>query len=227
MAKQLKGEPSMVTKNKRKDRPPELEAVGIIYSALKTLDTPIQIRSLRYVAEMLDLDLGSLVRRDQTFDSSEARIEEPETVVAVPIQTPERSDGEIEGVSAVAIKWMKRSGLDPKGLQTLFSLGIEEIDLVSQSVPGGNKKERMRSVVLLKGIAAYLGTGAARISYEQLKEACLHYKAYDAANFAAYLRSFAAEVGGTKEAGYTLTARGLAAGTDLVKQILTATSKKT
>jgi hypothetical protein len=213
----------MANENQPEDQPPELKAVSAIYSALKPLDRPLQIRSLRFVAEMLGLDLASLIRREQSSNDHEVPIEESELVPALP---SERPADEVEGISAVAVKWMKRSGLDAKGLQTLFSLGIDEIDLVAQSVPGGNKKERMRSVVLLKGIAAYLGTGVARISYEHLKEACLHYKAYDAANFAAYLRSFAAEVGGTKEAGFTLTARGLAAATDLVKEILAGGAKK-
>ena len=78
----------------------------------------------------------------------------------------------------------------------------------------------MRSVLLLKGIAAYLGTGAARVTYEQLKEASLHYDAYDSANFASYIKSFASEAGGTKESGYTLTARGLTTATDLVRGML-------
>ena len=105
-------------------------------------------------------------------------------------------------------------------MQKLFSLGVEDIDLVAKKVPGASKKERMRSVLLLKGIAAYLGTGVARVTYEQLKEACLHYNAYDAANFAAYLKFFAAEIGGTKDAGYTLNGRGLNSATELVKQML-------
>lgn len=217
----------MVNRSNAKDRPAELKAAGVVYSALKPLDRPIQIRAIRFAAEMLGLDLGSLFKREQSSDSYEARIEEPESASLAQTPPSERSADEVEGVSAVAVKWMKRSGLDPKQLQTLFSLGIDDIDLVAQSVSGQNKKERMRNVVLLKGIAAYLGTGVARINYEQLKEACLHYKAYDAANFATYLRSFAAEVGGTKEAGYTLTARGLASATDLLKKMLAASTNKT
>jgi hypothetical protein len=122
-----------------------------------------------------------------------------------------------EGINSVALKWMRRSGLTPSVLQNIFSLGIEEIDLVANSVPGTNKKERMHSVLLLKGIASYLGTGVARVSYEQLKEACLHYDAYDGANFSAYLKSFAAEVAGSKNAGFTLTARGLTSATELLR----------
>jgi hypothetical protein len=221
VAKQLKGETSMASREKLPDEPPELKAVSTIYSALKTLDRPIQIRAIRFVAEMLGLDLAALSRREHSFEPHEDRLGTPDTQIsAPPLPAEESADDEVEGINAVALKWMKRSGLDPRGLQTLFSLGIDEIDLVAQSVPGRSKRERMRSVVLLKAIAAYLSAGVPRTSYEQLKQACLHYNAFDATNFATYLKSFAAEVGGGKETGYTLTPRGLAAATDLIKEIL-------
>ena len=75
----------------------------------------------------------------------------------------------------------------------------------------------MHSVFLLKGVAAYLGTGAARFTHEQIKETCLHYDAFDSSNFAVYFKSLSAEVSGNKETGYTLTPRGLAAGTEMVR----------
>ena len=104
----------------------------------------------------------------------------------------------------------------------LFSLGVDEIDLVAKKVPGDNKKDRMHSVLLLKGIAAYLSSGVARFTHQQLKEACLHYDAYDGNNFASYLKDFAGEVSGTKSGGYTLTPRGLTAATEMIKDLVSA-----
>ena len=88
----------------------------------------------------------------------------------------------LEGVSPVALKWIARNKLDPSQLGAAFSLGVDEIDLVAQKVPGKNKKDqrsflKMRSVFLLDGIAAYLGTGVPRFTHEQVKEACVHYGA--------------------------------------------------
>jgi len=198
----------------------ELKAVGTIYSALKPLDQPVQLRALRYAAEMLGLNLAVPTNKNSSSEDARADTDESASAPSTPALPTEAASDDVDGINAVALKWMKRSGLDSKILGSLFSLGIDEIDLVAKSVPGKNKKERMRNVVLLKGIAAYLGSGVARVSYEQLKEACLHYDAYDGANFASYLKSFAAEVGGTKESGFTLTARGLTAATDLIKQML-------
>jgi hypothetical protein len=69
-------------------------------------------------------------------------------------------------------------------------------------------------------MAAYLGTGVARVSYEQLKEACIHYGAYDGTNFARYLKEFASDAGGGKETGFTLTARGTSGATELIRELL-------
>jgi hypothetical protein len=114
---------------------------------------------------------------------------------------------------------MTRNGLQAKQLSAIFSLGVDEIDLAAKTVPGTNKKEKMHSVFLLKGVAAYLGTGAARFTHEHMKEACLHYDAFDAGNFAANFKNLSSEVSGGKDTGYTLTARGLANATEMVKTL--------
>jgi hypothetical protein len=203
--------------NKKAETTPEIDAYRTVYLALKSLDAAAQLRVLRYSAEMLGLRFETpspdgRVHADRPEQSNDYTTNAP-TLEAQP------SD-DTDGLNSIALRWMRRSDLDPKDLRTLFSLGVDEIDLIAKSVPGKSKRERMRNVLFLKAIAAYLGTGAARVAYEQLKEAAIHYKAYDAANFAAHIKSFAADIGGTKESGYTLNARGLSAATDLIKQML-------
>lgn len=202
--------------NKKVETTPEIDAYRTVYLALKSLDAAAQLRVLRYSAEMLGLKFeiplsAGQVHGDQAEPSSDYTTSAP-TLEAQP------SD-DTDGLNAIALRWMRRSDLNPKALRTFFSLGVDEIDLIAKSVPGQSKRERMRNVLLLKAIAAYLGTGAARVTYEQLKEAAIHYKAYDATNFAAHIKSLAADVGGTKESGYTLNARGISAATDLIKQM--------
>jgi hypothetical protein len=194
---------------------PELVAMGAVHAALKELEPEVQKRVLSWVAAKLKLDYSipeaSMQRRDEN-----ERGGRPDASAA-----DEQGDtnGVLEGVSPVAKKWIARNGLQPTRLSTIFSLGGEEVDLIANTVPGRNKKERMRSVFLLKGVAAYLGTGAARFTHEQMKEACLHYDAFDAGNFAVHLKSFSSELAGTKDTGYTLTPRGLANATEMVKAI--------
>lgn len=202
----------------------ELEALGTVFSALKQLDTESQARVLDYVS--LKLGLGGRKTVAPPEHSTGAGTDEARSPTAAPTAgvDADEVDG-LEGISPVARKWMARNKLSAEQLSKLYSLGVDEIDLVTNSVPGKNKKDRMRSVFLLKGVAAYLSTGAARVSHEQVKEACLHYDAYDSSNFASYLRRMASEIGGTKEAGYTLTARGLTSATEIVKE-LTAPPQK-
>lgn len=209
---------------KSTDTFPEVSAIGVVHGALKDLQSSAQLRVLKYVAEMLGISLNSAGNEASQFDSGASATAPTSTPSerAQASQPDANSSGEddTDGINPIALKWIKRSGFTPKGLQKLFSLGIDEIDLVAQDVPGSGKKERMKSVILLRGVAAYLSSGAARFSYEQLKETCLHYSAYDSTNFAAYLKSFSAEVGGTKDGGYTLTARGLTSATELVRAML-------
>ena len=114
---------------------------------------------------------------------------------------------------------MKRSGLSADHLSKIFSIQLDEIDLVATKVPGKSKRERVQNVFRLTAIAQYLATGAARVSYEDLKEACLHYDAYDVTNHSKNLKSLGREISGSKESGYTLTATGITGATNLIKEM--------
>lgn len=199
----------------------EVAAIGKVHAALATLEPEAQKRVLNYVAQMLGIE--PTVQAEKLRDRTETggKGEESERwKSSEPIKDSERADDEIEGISPVAKKWMVRNGLGENQLSEIFSLGVDEIDLIAKTVPGKSIKERMRSVALLKGIAAYLGTGATRFTHEQLKEACLHYKAYDAINVSTYMKSIASEVSGNARSGYMLTTRGIASATDAIKQMV-------
>jgi hypothetical protein len=201
---------------------PEIEAIGVVHDTLQGLDAAAQQRVLDYVARKLLLRPPAGAPEPPRYSA-----EDPSALPAkahTALQEGAASDN-LEGVSPIAMKWMKRNGLTAAAISKLFSLGGDEIDLVAQTVRGKSKRDRMHSVLLLKGVASYLSTGAARFTHEQVKEACLHYDAYDSTNFARYMRAFAPEVSGSKDSGYTLTARGLAAATDLIKEIATATTE--
>src|SRR5579872_1427532 len=192
---------------------PEILAIGIVYDALKDLEPEARVRVLEFVAKKLRTPYPDYEGRAPITE----RDDHPQAPSLPPPAVGAQESEDSEGVSPVAVKWMRRSGLTSTGLSMLFSLGVDEIDLVAKKVPGDNKKDRMHSVLLLKGIAAYLSSGVARFTHQQLKEACLHYDAYDGNNFASYLKDFAGEVSGTKSGGYTLTPRGLTAATEMIK----------
>jgi hypothetical protein len=198
----------------------EIVAISAVYSALKELAPDAQSRVLSYVAAKLNIEaptaeIDAVHRTKLSGDNAEQNERREEEAH----EAKRDSNDELEGISPVAKKWMARNGLEAAALSKIFSVSTDEIDLIAKTVPGSGNKDRMRSVFLLKGIAAYLGSGAARFSHAQIKETCLHYDAFDSTNFSKYLKSLSSEVSGSKDTEYALTPRGLASATEMVKEI--------
>ena len=200
------------------EKDPEIAAIESVVEALRDLPPDARQRVFRYVAGKFSIGL-------QGSEISQARADS-----VISGQGPVFAGGPMspnsfytEGISPVALKWMQRSGLSPALLSDIFSLGGSEISLISKDVPGKSKRQRMRNVLLLEGITTYLGKGVPRVSYDELRQACEHYDAYDGANFAAHLKSFGADISGSKDTGYTLSARGLTAATHLIKGMIKPT----
>jgi hypothetical protein len=206
----------------------ELAAMQKVYSALKSLPPDGQQRVVDYVCKRLSL--SSEHSRERVTGRDERRQEMAESTEIPPARDSEAiadldSGDDSDGINPVAQKWLRRNGLSAKGLEAIFSIGGDEIDLISESVPGESKKSRMKNVVLLASAAAYLASGAARVTDDKLREALRHYDAYDGANFSHYLKGLAAEVTGSRENGYTLTPRGLAGAATLLKEVAKKPSK--
>lgn len=206
-----------MTKQAKNQLDPEIVAIGEVYAAMKELDLDAKKRVLEYVSNKFNIELSSVINpdTDTSTSGSSSSFTSPQPQAG---SDSEASD-EFEGISPAGKKWITRNGIDISKLMAIFSLGIDEIDLVSKTIPGKGKSQRMRHVFLLKGIASYLGSGYAKFTHEQIKEACLHYGAWDGPNFAQNFKVMAAEVSGTKEIGYTLTAKGLSEATNLVKSM--------
>lgn len=210
----------MGTEDMTNDVDPEINAIRIVHETLKQIEVEAQIRVIQYVTDKLGIRKAfaqsTSGQRSDAASTGEQVVGEPDRAAASDAPPTNSSDG----ISPVAQKWMTRNGLDPRRLGSVFSLGGEEIDLIADSVPGKSKRKKMRSVILLKGVAAYLGSGVARITHQQIKETCVHYDAYDSPNFAKHLKDLTSEISGTKQSGYTLTPRGLNTASKLVKQMM-------
>jgi len=198
---------------------PEIAAISEVYAALQELDSDAQSRVLKYVADKLRLtdQIQPSARKTHTSEPDETG----ETKVGTEQTEPKADDdADLEGISPAGKKWITRSGLKTNQLSSIFSIGGDEIDLIAKSVPGDSKSKRMRSVILLKGLASYLGSGAARLTDQEVRETCLHYNALDAGNFATIIKGLASEVTGSKETGYSLSARGQASATEMIKSMV-------
>lgn len=199
---------------------PEFTALTTVFNSLKELDGDAQQRVIDYVMRKLGLARRDNLEATGTRTVTETESASSNTFADAREHRLDEDNTDLDGISPVAVKWMRRNGFTVDQLGRLFSLGTDEIDLVAKSVPGSSKNARTRSVTLLKGLAAYLSSGVARISNEQIKEACLHYDAFDSPNHAKYVKGMSTELSGSKSNGFTLTARGITAGTELIKEIL-------
>jgi hypothetical protein len=210
----------------------ELAAMAAVFNALRSLDIEAQNRVLEYVERRLGVQrtVAPLKKNVQVHDVTPEQTRR-EPVTAASSERPLTSDqheqeesegGGLEGVSAIARKWLVRSGLTTDQVSRLFSLGVDEIDLVAANVPGKSTRERLHNVILLQGVAAYLNSGAPRVENEKLKEAIRHYDADVGGNFATYMKDWASEFAGSRAAGFTLTTRGLNSAKELIKQMTRA-----
>jgi hypothetical protein len=202
----------------------ELSAISAVYKSLATLGQSAQVRVLAYVCEKLGIPFSS----NQAASTETLRA--PYSAPTEPERTNPRSDAltdaEPDGINDVGKKWLKRNGIGLDALKPLLSIGDPEIDVIAKSVPGSSKRARMKSVLLLRGIASILSDGSARVTHEQLKETCAHYDAFDSPNFAAHLKNFSAVITGSKRSGYTLSSRGLAEASELIKSMSSGSSDK-
>ena len=205
------------------DADKEISSISTVYAALKELDESAQSRVLNYVRQKLNLGKQPVEPESVEPRSREDNLPRNSDMEE---QLSLEADAEADAISPVAKKWMRRNGFNASQLSSIFSIGGDEIDLVAKKVPGKSSRARMRSVFLLKGVAAYLAGGAARFTHEQVKEACLHYDAYDVNHFAEHLKDFAADVTGSKESGYGLTARGLSDATELLRDMTASEEPK-
>jgi hypothetical protein len=199
----------------------EFKAIQHVHEALEKLDSEARARVLSYVGKMLGISSGSS-EHEETSDLADPKLTEsqPSDEKVTASRRDSQNSGDLEGVSPTAKKWLTRNSWDESKLASIFSLGVDEIDLIAKKVPGKNKTEKAHNIFLLKGAASYIGTGAARFTHQQVKEACVHYGAFDATNFAAQIKGFSGTVSGSKETGYSLTPRGLAEATTLISGMI-------
>lgn len=208
------------------DKQKQISAIGLVYNAIKDLTPEAAHSVLSYVNGMVAPQKKiSHYSKDQGEQHEEHADQENGSKNSKTEDIDDALD-DADGINSVAKKWLVRNGLSAHSLSKIFSLGLDEIDIVAKKVPGPNEQQRMRSVFLLKGIAAYLGSGAPRFTQEQVKEACEHYSAWNKTNYSTYIKGLSALVGGSAASGYILTSRGLTEAADLIKTMIPESEKK-
>lgn len=121
-------------------------------------------------------------------------------------------------VHNLAQQWMKKNGVTSAQLEHYFH--FDQGRVVPIALPGNatSKRDQTANAYLTVGLASYLATGDASFSDADARTFCDQSGCYDKPNHAKTVKAFGNRVTGSKSTGWKLTAPGLSAAADLVKQ---------
>ena len=118
--------------------------------------------------------------------------------------------------------WLQKSGLDEEILTQVFHIEGESVEIIAGDVPGKSGKEKAINAYLLTGFKNYLETGDGKFDDKSAREVCKALGCYGDTNHATYIKDRGNLIGGSKTLGWTLTAPGMKAVSELIKEIATA-----
>lgn len=131
-------------------------------------------------------------------------------------------EGQQEDKGKVATKrtgkaalWMKANSVTDDHLSHVF----HDSEIIASEIPGKDSKRKTINVYVLTGLSKFLETGEATFDDKSARAACKSHGCYNSANHSSYMSSKGNVLSGSKAKGWTLTAPGLKAGADLVKEI--------
>jgi hypothetical protein len=113
--------------------------------------------------------------------------------------------------------WMRSNSVDENQLQHTFHFDNGKAELIAGNLPGKTNKDRTINAYLLTGLTKFLETGEAKFDDTAARAACKSFGCLDEGNHAHNLKGKGNLIGGTKSAGWLLTAPGIKAGAELVK----------
>ena len=115
--------------------------------------------------------------------------------------------------------WMKKYDITEEQLGHVFHLGSNH-EVIAAEAPGSSSKQQTINAYVLTGISAFLSTGEVSFEDESARKVCKAMGCFNVGNHSAYMRDKGNVLGGSKEAGWTLTGPGLKSGADLIKGLV-------
>lgn len=115
-------------------------------------------------------------------------------------------------------RWMSQNGVPQSKLEEVFHLAGDSVELIASDVPGKSKREKTVNCYLLVGLRAFL-SGAAKFSDNEALAFCQHMKAYDRNNHTENRKALGNKVSGGRAEGFTLSAPGLRAAAELLREL--------
>ncbi|MGR4871898.1 hypothetical protein ACIPRI_23875 [Variovorax sp. LARHSF232] len=127
-------------------------------------------------------------------------------------------EGSELGLSPAVKAWLRKVKLEESQLEEYFHFDQGKAQPIA--LPG-NASKRIAQVVstyLMQGLSSYLASGEPAFADADARKLCEHFGCYDHTNHAKYLKEFGNKITGSKAGGWKLTAPGLSAVADLIKQ---------
>jgi hypothetical protein len=137
-------------------------------------------------------------------------------------QKKQRDDGDDSSLPQKTRQWMQTYGITAAQLEQVFHVASGSAEVIAHEAPGANTKQKTINAYVLAGISQLLATGEARFDDKAARAVCKSMGCYNEGNHATYIKDKGNVVGGSKDAGWTLTGPGLKAGADLVKGLATS-----
>lgn len=133
-------------------------------------------------------------------------------------QTEDESDSEISKIHKQAQQWMRRNTITAEQLEHCFHFDNGQV--IPIALPGNatTKREQTVNAYIAVGLASYLANGDASFSDATARKFCEQSGCYDLANHITAVKALKNRVTGSKTTGWKLTAPGLTAAAELVKQ---------
>jgi predicted XRE-type DNA-binding protein len=115
--------------------------------------------------------------------------------------------------------WMKQNSLSQAQLDHVFHIEDESVHVIASEIPGKGLKEKTINAFVLTGVSKLLQTGEAKFDDKLARDICKTAGCYSNPNHSTYMKDKGNVLSGSKNTGWALTAPGLKAGADLVKEI--------
>lgn len=125
---------------------------------------------------------------------------------------------ELSEVHSQAQQWLRKNGVTLEQLEHCFH--FDQGKVIPIALPGNatSKREQTANAYLAVGLAQYLESGDASFSDADARKFCEQSGCYDNANHTKSVKALKNRITGSKSAGWKLTAPGLTAAADIVKQ---------
>jgi hypothetical protein len=125
-------------------------------------------------------------------------------------------DGEF---NAKAARWMQRNKITAEQIAQVFHIEDDAVELIADKISGAKQGDKVINTYVLVGIRELLKTGEPRFADELGRTECERMGTHGKTNHATILKTPGKNMTGSVKAGWTLTAPGLTAGAELVKEL--------